>query len=83
MPEMGQVNGQPIQLQIELRAPAETVFLRGSPRQRVPRLSGNGGNQETHWLIRLPNSEPVKMSIELTAPTVDTSRAEIEIKPPS
>jgi len=83
MPEMGQVNGQPIQLQIELHAPEQTVFLRGSKRQRVPRLTGNGGSHETSWLIRLPNAEPVKLSIDLAAPTVDTSRAEIEIKPSS
>lgn len=80
MPEMGQVNGQAYPLQIRLSVPANTKFLKGSPRQRVPRLSGNGGSHESTWLLRLPGPPPATLKLELAAPAVGVSSAEVEIK---
>ena len=80
MPEMGQVNGQAYPLQIALTAPANTKFLRGSPRQRVPRLTGNGGSHEASWLLRLPGPPPASLKLQLSAPAVGTSSVDLEIK---
>lgn len=80
MPEMASVNGQGYPLQIELTAPAGSTFIQGSPRQRVARLRGNGGNQETVWLVRIPESNETSMQIHLSAPAVGAATAEIKIQ---
>jgi len=80
MPEMGQVNGQAYPLQIALTAPLNTKFLRGSPRQRVPRLTGNGGTHEASWLLRLPGPPPASLKLQLAAPAVGASSVDLEIK---
>jgi hypothetical protein len=54
MPEMGGVNGIPHPLQIEITVPKDTLFLQGSARSEINRLSGLTGKSERTWLIRLP-----------------------------
>lgn len=74
MPEMGGVNGIPHPLQIEISVPKDTVFLQGSARSEINRLSGVAGKSERTWLIRLPSEgklpDGIDFKIRVWAPAV-------------
>ncbi len=72
MPEMGGVNGIPHPLQIEINVPKDAVFIQGSARSEINRLSGITGKIERIWLFRLPGEGklPADFKIRVWAPAV-------------
>lgn len=80
MSEMGKTSGQPYPLQIELDLPDKTVFVQGTPRSSLDRLTGGGGKAEKTWLVRTPDGKPATGKIHVYAPAVGRVSATVELK---
>jgi Zinc carboxypeptidase len=80
MCEMGRINGAAYPLQIELRLPDGTRFLKGHPRAEINRLAGRGGKSEVMWLVRTSDAKPADGKITVHAPAVGRAEATVELK---
>ncbi|HTN74446.1 MAG TPA: M14 family metallopeptidase [Pirellulaceae bacterium] len=80
MPEMGDVNRQAYPLQISWKVPEKTTWLQGTARSRLPRLTGQGGQVERTWLVRLPEPMPEALTVTIAAPSVGSITQSIPLK---
>jgi hypothetical protein len=79
MSEMGSVTQEVYPLLLKLDAPKGATYLKGSVRQELGVIRG-GGKTEWIWLIRTPGGKPGKATITVSAPSVGSDSATIELK---
>jgi len=78
--EMGRIARQNYPLQVKLDLPEKTEFLKGSPRQAIDRLEGNGGSAERSWLVRLASDKPTDARVRVWGPSAGTVETKVELK---
>ena len=80
MSEMGRLSRHAYPLQIALEVPEQVMFIQGSPRRQIARLTGNGGNSEQTWLVRVTGGSSATVAIRVWAPAVGSAKASVELK---
>ena len=73
---MGGLSRQTYPVQVELLAPKDAKFIKGSRRTKIGRLGPMGGHAEVTWLLRIPPSgkdqkdTPPKFQVRAWSPSV-------------
>ncbi|NUQ64726.1 MAG: hypothetical protein HUU20_19865 [Pirellulales bacterium] len=80
MPKIGQINGQPHPLQIELTLPDGVALITGQARVRLDPLPGGGGRAEQSWLVRVPEGGPKALSVRVWGPSVGAAEKQVVLK---
>ncbi len=79
MSAMGSITREVYPLLLKLEAPKGTTYLKGNPRQELGVIRG-GGKTEWTWLVRTPAGKPGAAAITISAPSVGSDRATVELK---
>jgi hypothetical protein len=80
MSEMGRLSRHAYPLQIALDVPKKVVFIQGSSRRQIGRLTGNGGSSEQTWLVRVTGGSSATVAIKVWAPAAGSAKATVELK---
>jgi hypothetical protein len=80
MSEMGRINDEPYPLQLKIELAKGATFLHGTPRTRLERLAGSGGNRKQSWTFREPGEGSHGATIRVYAPAVGEQLVSFELK---
>lgn len=80
MSEMGATTRAVAPLTYEWTLPEGTVWLQGTPRGTVERLTGLTGQTELEWLVRVPGDKPIAADFLVSSPSVGRTATKVELK---